>query len=78
MKFELLLNVYLTWQLLLQQLVRLLGHLKAALGFCSRHGVEVGFRHHIRCELGLPGQIGRDRGTCRGGAETRSRRESYN
>lgn len=91
MQFEVLLNVYLTWQLLLRQVFGWLRHLDHALCFCSGCGVEGKFisarwvgqdfitcpRHHIGCE-GLHWQIGRDRGVGQGWARAGSCRECNN
>lgn len=88
MQFEMLLNVYLTWQLLLmEQVIGLLGHLSHAVRFCSGCGVEdeaggargVGQVLDTRtgCE-DLHGQIGGDRGVGQGGTGSGSCRECNN
>lgn len=83
MKFELLLNVNLTWQLLLKQLILFLRQLDHVMRVCSRCRVKgeagsacrLGQVLHtcsrpyiIRCEGGLDGQIGWDGGVGQGGA----------
>ncbi len=92
MQFEMLLNVYLTWQLLLKQLIRLLWHLILPLHFCSGCRVkgEAGsargawqllntrFRCRIRCVGRFHRQIRWDRGVGQGGAERRSCRKCNN
>ena len=92
MEFEMLLNVYLTWKLLLKQVIRLLGHLCHAMRLCSRcrvkgeagsacrigQVVNISSRHHIRCKGRLHRQIGRDRWVGQGGARSGSCRERNN
>lgn len=89
MKFEVLLNVYLTWHLLLKQVVGLLGQLGHAMCFCSGFRVKgeagsacrfgqvlnTGSRSYIRCEGGLHGQIGWDRGVGQAGVGSGSCRK---
>lgn len=92
MQFEMLLNVYLTWQLLLKQIIRFFRHLSPTLPFCSRRRVKgepssargIGqvltscFQHHIGCEGGLHRQVGWDRGVGQGGAVSGSCRKCNN
>lgn len=70
MQLEVLLDVQLTWQLLLQ-FIRLLGHLSHGLLLCSCARIEgeavsahrhrwvfgTGFRYQVGCEVRLPRQI---------------------
>lgn len=89
MKLEVLLNAYLTWHLLLLQVIVLLGH---TMCFCIRFRVEgeadctcrIGqllstcSRSYIRCEGGLHRQIGWDRRVSQGGAGSGSCRKCNN